>query len=250
MYYSKKLNNSAHIKHAFFSRRGGYSKGLYKGLNCGRGSGDLKKNISKNLEYVARKMDVKRKNLILMNQTHSSKVIEINMKNYNKKINSDAIFTRLKGLALGVVTADCVPILFYDKKKLIVGCIHAGWKGAIKNIIKKTILKIKKLSPDSQIFASIGPCIGQKNYEVENSFFKKFTKKSNNNKKYFSKKNSKKKLFNLRGYVASKLLELEIEIDHVNYDTFKEKNKFYSYRRSKILNQRDYGRCISVIKLT
>ena len=159
------------------------------------------------------------------------------------------MLTRNKGLALGVVTADCVPILLYDKKSKLIGCIHAGWKGAISNIIKNTISRINKIEPNSKIYASIGPCIGKKNYEVDNDFFDKFISKSPKNKKYFTKKNKTKKLFNLRLFVADKLAEQKVRFDHVNYDTFDEKNKFFSYRRSKILNQSDYGRCISAISL-
>ena len=194
-------------------------------------------------------MKVKSKNLILMYQTHSNKVLEIKKNNCKKRISADAMITRVKGLALGVVTADCVPILLYDKKSKFIGCIHAGWKGAISNIIKNTISKINKIEPNSKIYASIGPCIGKKNYEVDNDFFQEFILKSPKNKKYFSKKNKLKKFFNLRRFVADKLTEQKVRFDHVNYDTFSEKNKFFSYRRSKILNQRDYGRCISAIKL-
>ena len=144
MFYSKSLKKFKGIKHCFFSRKGGFSSGLYKSLNCGKGSKDKRKNITKNLKYVSQKMYVKKKRLILMHQTHSNKVIEINDSNINKKINSDAMITKYKKVALGVLTADCVPILIYDKRNKIIGCIHAGWKGALSGIIKKTIIKIKK----------------------------------------------------------------------------------------------------------
>ena len=192
MLYSRKLNKFKKIKHCFFSRKNGFSKGIYKSLNCGRGSKDNKENIIKNLNYVSQKMSVKKNNLILMHQTHSAKVIEINKDNYKKKINSDAMVTKVKGLALGVVTADCVPIIIYDLKNEIIGCIHAGWKGAFSGIIKNTINKIKKINSNNKIFASIGPCIGKKSYEVDLNFYKKFLKKSVKNKKYFSNKNKKK----------------------------------------------------------
>ena len=97
-----------------------------------------------------------------MYQTHSNKVIIVNKKNLKKVIKSDAMITKVKGVALGVVTADCVPILIYDYKNDIIGCIHAGWKGAFSNIIKNTINKIRKLNSGNRIYASIGPCIGKK----------------------------------------------------------------------------------------
>ena len=249
MFYSKNLNKFKKIKHCFFSRKNGFSKGLYKSLNCGIGSKDGKKNILKNINYISKKMFVKKNKLILMNQTHSSKVIEIKKSNYNHKINSDAIITKVKGLALGVLTADCVPIIIYDFKNEIVGCIHAGWKGAFSGIIKNTVNKIKKLNSNNQIFASIGPCIGHKSYEVDLNFYKKFLNKSRKNKKYFSHKNKNKKLFNLRKFVADKLIELKVKVDHVKHDTFKEKMNFFSYRRSCKLKQNDYGRCISIVRL-
>jgi YfiH family protein len=204
MFYSKKLKKFKGIKHCFFSRKGGFSKGLYRGLNCGRGSKDNKINILKNLAYVSQKFFVNKDKLILMNQSHSNKVIEIKKNNYKKKINSDAMITKVRGLAIGVVSADCVPVIIYDLKNEIVGCIHAGWKGAFLGIIKNTINKIKKLNSNNKIFASIGPCIGEKSYEVDITFYKRFLKQSKKNKKYFSYKNKTKKLFNLRKFVADK----------------------------------------------
>ncbi len=249
MFYSKKFKKFDNLKHCFFSRKGGFSRGLYKGLNCGRGSKDKKKNIIMNLKKVAKKMSVKNNHLILMYQTHSNKVIEIKKNNYKKKIRADAMVTKMRGIALGVVTADCVPILIYDRKNKIIGCIHAGWRGAISGVIKNTILKIRKLNSDNKIYATIGPCIGKESYEVDLKFFKNFVKKSKKNRKFFTIKNRNKKLFNLREYVAKKLTEQNVIIDHVNHDTFKERDNFFSYRRSTILHQRDYGRSISTIKL-
>ena len=249
MFYSKKLKKFKGIKHCFFSRKGGFSKGLYKGLNCGRGSKDNRINILKNLAYVAQKIFVNKDKLVLMNQSHSNKVIEIKKNNYKKKINSDAMITKVRGLALGVVSADCVPVIIYDLKNEIVGCIHVGWKGAFSGIIKNTINKTKKINSGNKIFASVGPCIGKKSYEVDITFYKRFLNKSKKNKKYFSNKNKTKKLFNLRKFVADKLTELKVKVDHVNRDTFREKSNFFSYRRSCKLMQNDYGRCISVVRL-
>ena len=249
MFYSKRLKKFKNLNHCFFSRRGGYSSGLYKSLNCGKGSRDKRKNISKNLEYVSKKMYVKKKRLILMHQTHSNKVIEINNSNLNKNIDSDAMITKNKHIALGVLTADCVPILIYEKKNEIIGCIHAGWKGAFSGIIKKTIYKIKKKNSSYDIIASIGPCISTKSYEVDLNFYKKFITKAKKNKKYFIFKNKNKKFFNLRKYVNDKLLELNVKVDHINRDTYKEKKNFFSYRRSSKLKQNDYGRCISTISM-
>jgi len=249
MFYSKKLKKFKEIKHYFFSKRNGYSTGIYKSLNCGHGSKDKKKNIQKNLKFVAKKMSVKLENLVLMHQTHSNKVIEIKKMNYRRKIYADAMITKMKGVSLGVLTADCVPIILYDSRNKIIGCIHAGWKGAFKNIIKNTIHKIKKISVNSKIYASVGPCIGLKSYEVDIKFYKKFISKSTKNKIYFLHKSKSKKLFNLRKFITDKLKQCKVEVDQVNHDTFIEKNKFFSYRRSCKLKQRDYGRCISAIAM-
>ena len=209
-----------------------------------------KKNVNKNLSLVSKKMKINQKRLSLMYQTHSNKVIIINKRNKNsKKFNSDAIITKIKGVALGVVTADCVPIILYDIKNQIIGCAHAGWKGASSGIIENTIKKFKKLNSNNKMFASVGPCIGKKSYEVDIDFYKKFISKSKKNAVYFLKKNKKKKLFNLRKYVNDRLIKLNVKVDHVNHDTFKEKSRFFSYRRSQKLQEKDYGRCISVISL-
>ena len=249
MFYSKKLRRIKEVKHCFFSRKNGFSKGIYKSLNCGRGSKDSKKNINKNLNFVAKTMNVKKSRLILMHQTHSNKVIEIKKYNYKKRINADAMITKLRGLAIGVVTADCVPIIIYDIKNGVIGCIHAGWKGIYSGIIKNTIKKIKKLNSNNKIYASIGPCIGKKSYEVDLKFYKKFVSKSRSNKIYFTRKSKTKKLFNLRKFATDKLLKFNVKVDQVNRDTFAEKSNFFSYRRSCKLKHKEYGRCISTICL-
>ena len=250
MFYSKKFKKFKNINHCFFSRNGGLSKGVYKSLNCGNGSKDNKKNIDKNYSLVAKKIKINRKNLLMMNQTHSNKVIIIDNRNKKfKRFNSDAIITKMKGFTLGVVTADCVPIILYDAKNQIIGCVHAGWKGAFSGIVENTIKKFKKLNSSNKIFASIGPCIGKKSYEIDLNFYKKFLLKSKKNSVYFTKKNKYKKLFDLRKYVGDKLIKLDVIVDHVNHDTFKEKNNFFSYRRSQKFKEKDYGRCISIVGL-
>ncbi len=251
MFFSKKLKKFKNINHCFFSRKGGFSKGIYKSLNCGQGSKDSKKNINKNLILVTKKMKVEKRNLVLMHQTHSNKVIIINNNNKNSvKFKSDAIITKIKGLALGVVTADCVPIVLFDKYNETIGCIHAGWKGSSSGIIENTIKKFRKLNKKNKIYAAVGPCIGERSYEVDMSFYKKFILKSSENNIYFKDVKNFKRLFNLRKYVNDKLVKLNVIVDHVNKDTFIEKRGFFSYRRSQKLGENDYGRCISVIALT
>tara|TARA_B100000963_G_scaffold355124_1_gene372808 strand:+ start:4384 stop:5142 length:759 start_codon:yes stop_codon:yes gene_type:complete len=251
MFYSKKLKKINKINHCFFSRKNGHSKGIYKSLNCGLGSKDERKKVVKNLRYVSKKIGVDFNNLILMNQTHSNKVINIK-KHYSRKqkLNCDALITQVKGLALGVLTADCVPIIVCDKKNNVIACIHAGWRGAFNGIIEKTIKKIKKLKRKNNLVACIGPCIGKKSYEVDRDFYKKFFKQNRVNKVFFANKNKNKYFFNIRNYIEAKLIKLGVsKIDHIDFDTFQKKDHFFSYRRSRKMGQRDYGRCISVICL-
>ena len=135
----------------------------------------------------------------------------------------------------------------FDIKNNIIGCIHAGWKGAFSDIIKNTINKIRKISSNSLIYACVGPCIGKKSYEVDLIFYEKFVRKSKKNRKYFSDKGKIKKFFNLRKYVTDKLLKLKVKVDQIDKDTFTQKSIFFSYRRSRKLEQKDYGRCISTV---
>ena len=250
MFYSKNLKKFKRINHCFFSRKKGFSKGIYKSLNCGKGSNDNKININKNLTLVAEKIKINPKKLLLMNQTHSKKEVIIKNKNKSyKKINSDAMITKIKGLALGVITADCVPIILYDNKNDIIGCVHAGWRGAFSGIIENTIYKFKQLNTNNKIYGCVGPCIGKKNYEVSIIFYKKFLHKSKKNNIYFKRKSKSKKLFDLRKYVTDKLIKLKVNVDQINRDTFRDKNNFFSYRRSQKLQENDYGRCISIVSL-
>ena len=250
MLVSIKLKKQKKIRHFFFSRKKGFSKGIYRSLNCGFGSKDSRFSVKKNLNYVSKKLLIKEKSLKLMYQTHSNKVTVITRKNLRKKrFHSDAIITKLKGVGIGVLTADCVPILLYEKKKKIIGCIHAGWRGAFLGIIENTIKKINIINPNNKVVACIGPCIGQKNYEVDHEFYKKFIIKSKKNKIYFSSSRMNKKLFDLRRFVFDKLKKLNVEIENLKYDTFQDKNNFFSYRRSKKLKESDFGRNISAIVL-
>ena len=251
MFYSKKLRKFKNISHCFFSRKKGFSKGIYKSLNCGIGSKDNRKTVLKNLSLVSKKMKIAKNDLILMHQTHSNKVIVINKKNKRKKkIIADALITNVDGIAIGVLTADCVPIILYDEKNKIIGCIHAGWKGALFGIIENTIFKLKSINKINKITACVGPCIGKKSYEVKSDFYKIFLKKSKKNKKFFKRKNDEIFLFDIRKYVNKKLFNLGVsKIDNINVDTFKNSSHFFSFRRSQKLGEPDYGRCISTICL-
>ena len=252
MITSKKLSKQKEISHGFFNRKGGKSNGVYKSLNCGPGSNDKKEKIEENLRIVRNKFNKKSRNIFLLHQTHSDRFIFIN-KNFKfnrRKIKADAIITNQDKLPIGVLTADCVPVLLYDNKKRIIAAIHAGWKGALKGIIEKvTNFMFKKGCKKNNITAVIGPCIRQNSYNVKEDFKKKFIKKDKKNKIFF--KNKKNKIyFDLPNFVKTQLKSNTItNIDIIKIDTFIRKNNFFSARRSLRLKHDDYGRNISIIMI-
>ena len=252
MITSKKLKKLKGINHGFFNRRGGKSRGIYKSLNCGLGSKDKKKNIKKNLDIVKNKINKNSNNIFLLHQIHSNKFIYINkkLKFPKKKYKADAIITNQKNLPIGILTADCVPVLIYDDVAKNIAAIHAGWKGAYKDIINRVINFMLKIgSQRKNIHAAIGPSISQKNYIVKEDFLRKFMKKNNKNKIFF-KTNKNKIYFDLPNYVKSQLKSNKIrDIDHINIDTFDYRNNFFSARRSLKLKHDDYGRNISIIMI-
>ena len=251
MIISKKLSKFKRIKHGFFNRVGGKSNGIYKSLNCGPGSRDKKINVIKNLSIVKNRICKSSKDIYLLHQMHSNKFIFL--KNYpknSKKLKADAIITNVVKLPIAVLTADCAPILLYDKHKNMIAVIHAGWKGAFKGIISKVInFMIKKGCKKNHITAAVGPCISQKNYNVRDDFKKKFLKKNKKNSIFFE---SRKDIiyFDLSNYIRLQLKSMNIsKIDVINIDTFDKKNNFFSARRSLNSNHGDYGRNISLIMI-
>ena len=222
MFYSKNLMSEVNVKHCFFSRKNGVSKGIYESLNCGIGSNDDINNVKKNLEIVSKNFNIQRNKLALMNQTHSNKVIFIKDLNNLKRFDCDALLTSNDDIALCVLTADCAPILIYETKKKIVGCIHAGWKGAFFGIIENTILKLTEMGGDkNKLAVSVGPCISQNNYEVKKDFYSNFMSQSKQNEKFFEKKGNEKFRFNLRAYINKKFQDLGVQtIDNIAVDSF------------------------------
>ena len=253
MFFSKKLKEFENIRHCFFSRKNGFSEGNYKSLNCGLGSNDKRENVLKNLEAVSKKIGCKKESLITLNQKHTSEAICFNsVSDVKNKITGDAIVSKVKNIAISILTADCASIFFYDPKNKIIGCAHAGWKGALNGIIKNTIKKFNELnSNNSDLIAVVGPCINKKNYEIKNDLYKKFIDKNKKNEIFFEKIGNENYLFDLRAYINNEILNLNIKnIENIEKDTFSEIESFYSYRRSCKNKEKDYGRCISVILMT
>jgi len=249
---SRKLSKFKDIEHAFFNKLGGKSKGIFKSLNCGPGSSDNKKNVFKNFQIVLKKIKSKSSKIFILNQIHSNKFcyIDKTSKIINNKFEGDALITNKLSTPIAVLTADCAPILIYDKNIKMIAAIHVGWKGAFKNIVNKVIkFMIKKGCLPENMTAVVGPCISIKNYEVKQDFVKKFIKKDKKAKKYF-KITEKKNYFDLSKYIHNQLKSLDIKkIDIINKDTFNVKNNFFSARRSISRNESDYGRNISIIMI-
>ena len=252
MFFSKNLINEVNVKHCFFSRKNGVSSGIYESLNCGIGSNDDTNNVKKNLEIVSKTFNIESNRLALMNQTHSNKVTIIDEFNNFKRFDCDALLTSKDDIALCVLTADCAPVLIYEPQKRIVGCIHAGWKGAFSGIIENTILKLKEMGGDkNKLIVTVGPCISQNNYEVKKDFYSNFISQSKQNEKFFVKKDNNSFKFNLRAYINEKFKDLGIQrIENIAVDSFASKNEYFSHRRAKKLGEDDYGRCISAIRKT
>ena len=251
MIFSKKLNQYKDVSHCFFNKIGGRSKGIFKSLNCGIGSSDKRKDVKKNIRLACDKLNNSYKKLILLHQIHSNKFHYIkNISSTKEKLVGDALITKQPKIILGILTADCAPVIIYDKKLKIISAIHAGWKGAFKGIIKKVVNYFYKMgSRPEDLIAVIGPCISEKNYEVKKDFKHKFVKKSEKNKIYFSDIKDKS-YFSLNKFVYNELSESKIKnIEIINKDTYNLKNNFFSARRSTHNKENDYGRNITLIMI-
>ena len=249
MFKSKKLGKFKNIEHGFFNRKGGFSKGIYKSLNCGVGSRDKIKDVKKNIEKVCVQIGCNKNNLILLNQIHSNNVYEIN-KIPKKKLKGDSLVTNKKGIALGILTADCAPVFIYDPVNNLISALHAGWKGAYKKIVSTTLRKFKSSGSNfNDLIVVIGPCIGKDNYEVRNDFLDKFIKQEKSNKKFFKTKRNKI-YFSLTDYIKEQLVKFGVKnIEIIKKDTYLPSNNFFSARRSVKNKLNDYGRNISVIMI-
>lgn len=233
-------------RHGFFTRKGGASSGIFAGLNCGLGSSDQTEIVTINRARVAEAMGTD--HLITVHQTHSAIALPVTGPLVAE---ADAMVTDRPNLALGILTADCQPVLFADPLAGVIGAAHAGWKGAKGGILEATLDAMENLGAKrANINAVIGPCISQAAYEIGPDFFETFTDDDPETRRFFVNGQGQKMLFDLPGYGLWRLREAGVgQAEWCGHCTYSAPEKFFSYRRTTHLGEADYGRLISVIML-
>lgn len=248
-----RLNDLAAVRHGFFCRTGGVSEGLFTSLNCGYGSGDAPENVTENRSRAMAELELEASRLVTAYQVHSPDVVEVKSPWAREEApKADAMVTREKGLALGILTADCVPVLFADGEAGVVGACHAGWKGALGGVVAATVGAMTELGAAAErIVAGIGPAIAQRSYEVGPEFPAPFLEQDPLNTDFFCPAQREgHHLFDLKGYVARRLGAAGVRtIQTLPCDTCAEEERFFSYRRSCQRKEPDYGRGLSAIYL-
>ncbi|MGJ8571311.1 MAG: peptidoglycan editing factor PgeF [Hoeflea sp.] len=239
------------IDHGFFSRVGGVSKGLYRGLNVGFGSRDDRADVTENRNRVSRWFDFDLDRLVTVHQVHSPRVQIATLENRAERPEADALVTNTPGLVLGVLTADCGPVLFADPEAGVIGAAHAGWRGAFDGVLESTIAAMQGLGAQpARTVAVLGPSISQSNYEVGPEFVDRFVKADPANEIYFVASGKPgHALFDLRQFTIDRLRRAGVKADMRSDCTYEDEEAWYSYRRSTHRNEPDYGRQISAIAI-
>lgn len=242
------------VAHGFFTRQGGVSTGIFASLNCGPGSGDEPANVAENRARVAEILGAKPTHLLTVSQKHSAAAVTAKTPWAEGKVpEADAIVTATPGLAIGVLTADCAPVLLCDGEARVIGAAHAGWRGALSGIIEATVKAMQKLgAKPERTVAAIGPAISQKAYEVGADYRDKFVAEEPDSAPFFAiDEGSGEPHFDLPGYVAERLKRAGVgTITDLGVCTYCEESRLFSYRRSQHHGETDYGRQISAILLT
>ena len=239
------------VPHGFAGRQGGVSTGVCAGLNVGLGSEDDRLAILRNRD-LARDALLPGATLVTVRQVHSPDVVTVTAPiGEDERPEADAMVTRTPGLILGILTADCVPVLFADREAGVIGAAHAGWKGAISGVTDRTIAAMEMLGATREnIACAIGPCIGRNSYEVTLDFAERFERDDAENDRFFSAGRAGHCQFDIGAYVASRLQAAGIgRISLLDEDTYSQADRFFSYRRSCHAQESDYGRQISMIAL-
>lgn len=237
-------------RHGFFTRKGGASSGIFAGLNCGPGSSDQAEVVAINRARVAEAMGVAPDHLLSVHQIHSPDVIHVTAPLADKP-RADAMVTATPGLALGVLTADCQPVLFHDAQARIIGAAHAGWRGTRDGVLEATVDAMVALGARrDNITAVIGPTISQSAYEVGPEFFENFTDDDRDTARFFIAGQNGRYLFDLPAFGLSRLRAAGVgHAEWTRHCTYRDSERFFSYRRTTHAGEADYGRLISVIRL-
>jgi YfiH family protein len=242
-----------HVKHGFFTREGGHSTGLFASLNCGMGSGDDRVTVRRNRAIVAAALGVAEPRLLTAHQHHSADAIAVTEPwPVEARPMADAMVSNEPGLALGVLTADCAPILFADHQARVIGVAHAGWKGALAGVTGRTLAAMEALGARrARIVAAIGPAISQAAYEVGPEFPERYLEDDAGNARFFKpSQRPHHSKFDLPAYLAARLqAEGTGEVVNLAICTFSDEQRFFSYRRTTHRREGDYGRQISAIAL-
>ncbi|PKP77672.1 MAG: peptidoglycan editing factor PgeF [Alphaproteobacteria bacterium HGW-Alphaproteobacteria-3] len=253
MLKAKPFEVLSQVRHGFFTREGGVSKGIYASLNCGYGSNDDGECVRENRARVALKLGAEPEKLLTAYQVHSPDVAVVTEAwTPGTAPQADAMVTAEPGIALGILTADCAPVLFADERAHVIGAAHAGWKGAIGGVLEATVDAMTRLGAErNRIVAAIGPCISKEAYEVGDDFRDRFVEADGDNAKWFAPSpNDGHFMFDLPGYAGARLEAADIgTIAVVGRCTYKEPKRFFSYRRSTHREEPDYGRQISAVML-
>lgn len=253
MLQASSLAKLAGIHHAFFTRAGGVSEGIYASLNGGTGSDDAPDKVAENRARMAAALGVAPDRLLTVYQIHSPDVVVAERPwTHATRPRADAIVTRKPALAIGVSTADCGPLLFADSEAGVVGAAHAGWRGAIGGVIEATITAMEKLgAARAHMAVALGPTIRQSNYEVGSEFIERFLAADLDNTRFFKDTDRVgHALFDLAGYIANRVARAGIaDFEDLGLCTYAEPERFYSYRRMTRLGETDYGRHINAIAL-
>lgn len=243
----------ANIRHAFFTRSGGVSPGVYASLNGGVGSNDRPENVAENRARMAAILGVSPARLLTAYQIHSSDVVVAEEPwTRDTRPRADAIVTRVPRLAIGVSTADCGPLLLADGDARVIGAAHAGWRGALTGVIEATVTAMERLGADRKTMAAaLGPTIRQPNYEVGPEFVERFLSADAANARFFAaSQKSAHAMFDLAGYIGARVRRAGItQFEDLGLCTYAEPDRFFSYRRTTHNDETDYGRHINAIAL-
>ena len=253
MFCASTLESCDGIRHGFFTRRGGVSKGIYGSLNCGLGSRDDAEAVRQNRTLVAETLGVPPDRLLTLYQIHSAAAVVVDKPWENGAAEADALVTSTPGLAIGALTADCAPVLFCDAQARVIAAAHAGWRGALSGIVEATLATMEELGAERErTVAVIGPSISQRAYEVGADYMERFLAEEPGSEVFFvTDDSSGEPHFDLAGYVAERLSRAGVgTVSDLGLCTYCDETRLFSYRRSQHHGEEDYGRQISAIVLT